>query len=56
MINLNKEKDPRTILKSFKRELKAWEHQFQDENNRKPNKKDIANETDIGTKFYLPSS
>jgi hypothetical protein len=35
-------------LKAIKKELKEWEHSFIDSNGRKPEKKDIAADKDIG--------
>ena len=50
-MSLNEEKDPRVLLKTFKRELKGWEHEFASVNKRKPTKRDIANENEIGGVF-----
>ncbi|KAI8909809.1 hypothetical protein EDD86DRAFT_145787 [Gorgonomyces haynaldii] len=46
---------PIETLKSLKKELKQWEHQFQNEYGRKPEKKDIAQIPDIAKKYKLYS-
>ncbi|KAJ3371653.1 Tubby- protein 2 [Kappamyces sp. JEL0680] len=43
--------EPQQQLKMLKRELKSWEHQFSQENDRKPTKKDIALFGEIAAKY-----
>ena len=40
--------DAKQNMKKLKKELKMWEHEFAEANNRKPSKKDIAAIHEIG--------
>ncbi|KAL5040177.1 hypothetical protein BDV3_002451 [Batrachochytrium dendrobatidis] len=43
--------EQRIQLKTLKKQLKAWEHQFLNENGRKPDKQDIAGFEDMAKKY-----